>query len=113
MKIVGWIRVGDTAACSGVVIEGDAATTSQGRPYAFQGARIDCRKNCTIAEGVAGCTLSNGRSQVIHGMNTSGGCPLLSTLNGVDGLGDGGGSDLPLRFVRDDEGAWAGKTNED
>lgn len=112
MKIIGWVRQGDTAACSGVVIEGDTATTCQGRPYAFQGARIDCPRNCTIADGVAYSTLSNGRNQVIHGMTTSGGCPLHSTLNGIDGVADASGDEAAIRFVQDEKGAWLGKTNE-
>jgi uncharacterized Zn-binding protein involved in type VI secretion len=112
MKIVGWIRQGDKAACGGVVIEGDATSISDGRPYAFQGARLDCNRSCTIADAEASSTLGNGRHQVIHGMTTSGGCPLYSTLNGIDGVADLGGRDTALRFVQDDKGEWLGKTNE-
>jgi hypothetical protein len=51
-----------------------------------------CRKNCVIAEGYPLSTLANGCSQVIHGMQTSGGCRLVSTLNNVDGVGDESGT---------------------
>jgi uncharacterized Zn-binding protein involved in type VI secretion len=112
MEIIGWIRQGDKAACGGLVAEGDQSCISDGRPYTFQGARLACKKNCVIAEGYAHSTLTNGRSQVIHGMKTSGGCPLLSTLNDFDGVGNERGAEIPIRFVQDNEGAWVGKTNE-
>lgn len=86
MNIIGWIRYGDKTACGGMVVEGDPTCTSYGRAYAFQGARVACRKNCVIAEGFICSTLSNGHAQVIHGMKTSGGCPCYSTLNDIDGV---------------------------
>jgi uncharacterized Zn-binding protein involved in type VI secretion len=112
MNIIGWIRQGDKAACGGAVAEGDPNCISDGRPYAFHGARVTCKKNCVITEGYAHSTLTNGRSQVIHGMVTSGGCPLISTLNDVDGVGDPSGKAIPTRFVQGSDGAWAGKSNE-
>ena len=45
-------------------------------------------------------------------MKTSGGCPVLSTLNDLDGIGNESGDDVPIRFVQDDQGGWVGKTNE-
>ncbi|WP_058894721.1 PAAR domain-containing protein [Herbaspirillum rubrisubalbicans] len=112
MKIIGWIRYGDKAACGGTVIEGDQTCLSHGRAYAFQGARMACRKNCIIAHGFPRSTLTNGRSQVIHGMKTSAGCPLQSTLNEIDGVGSDDGEEIPVRFVQNDEGEWIGKMNE-
>lgn len=91
MDIVGWIRQLDHAACGGTVVEGDQFTISDGRAYAFQGARLACKKNCVIAQGYAFSTLTNGCNQVMHGMRTSGGCPLYSTLNDVDGVGNESG----------------------
>lgn len=38
MKIIGWIRYGDKAACGGVVVEASAVEISHGRGYTFQGA---------------------------------------------------------------------------
>lgn len=95
MTIVGWIREGDETGCGGKVVEGDAARTSHGKAYAFQGARVTCRKHCVIAEGYLLSTLTDGRPQVIHGMKTSGGCPCISTLNGIDGVDNGNGGAKP------------------
>jgi len=108
MNIIGWIRQGDKAACGGVVSEGDPYCTSDGKPYAFEGASLGCKKNCVIAEGYAFSTLTNGRSQVIHGMKTSGGCPFLSTLNDIDGVGNESGAATPTEFFKNAAGEWAG-----
>jgi uncharacterized Zn-binding protein involved in type VI secretion len=112
MNIIGWIREGDKAACGGTVVEGDLTCTSHGRAYSFHGARMACRKNCVIAEGFIRSTLTNGRSQVIHGMMTSGGCPLTSTLNDIDGVGNESGDEIPIRHVQNEDGEWVGKMNE-
>jgi len=101
MNIIGWIREGDKAACGGKVAEGLNTCTSHGIPYSFQGARMACRKNCVIAEGFSRSTLANGRSQVIHGMKTSGGCQLNSTLNDIDGVGNESSEAIPLSFMQD------------
>lgn len=110
MEIVGWIRELDKAACGGIVVEGDRTCISHGRPYSFQGAKLACKKNCVIAEGFIRSTLTNGRSQVIHGMKTSGGCPLISTLNDCDGVGNEIGEATPLSFAQDHNGGWIGDT---
>lgn len=86
MNIIGWIRVGDRATCGSEVIEGLTTCTGYGIPYSFQGAHIACGNNCIIAEGYARSTLPNGRNRVLHGMQTSGGCLLHSTLNDIDGV---------------------------
>ncbi len=112
MRIVGWIRQGDQAACGGTVAEGDHRCISMGKPYSFEGARMDCPGNCVIAEGHASWKLSNGSSRVLHGMKTSAGCPLLSTLNDIDGIDNKGGEESPVRFVKDAAGNWAGKAND-
>ena len=65
-----------------------------------------------IIEGFAGSILSNSRCRVLHGMKTTGGCPLLSTLNGRDGVSNAFGEAPPVRFVRNDSGEWTGKANE-
>jgi uncharacterized Zn-binding protein involved in type VI secretion len=112
MHIIGWIRQGDQAACGGVVSEGDPTRTSHGRAFAFQGARMACRNNCVIAGGSSRSTLANRRCQVLHGMTTSAGCPLYSTLNDVDGVGNAKREAIPVRFVQDRDGAWRGRMNE-
>lgn len=106
MKIIGWIRYGDKTACGGTVIEGDQTCISHGRAYAFQGARVACRKNCVIAHGFPRSTLTNGRAQVIHGMKTSAGCPLQSTLNEIDGVGNSNGEAVPDSFKPGPDGEW-------
>jgi uncharacterized Zn-binding protein involved in type VI secretion len=106
MKIIGWIREGDRAACGGPVVEGDQFCTSHGRPYAFEGARVVCANNCLIAEGFMRRTLTNRRHAVIHGMKTSGGCPLISTLNDRDGIGNETGADVPTEFFQNADGKW-------
>jgi len=109
MKIIGWIREGDKAACGGAVVEGDHTCTSDGRAYSFQGARMACRKNCVIAEGWMTSTLTNGRAQVLHAMKTTGGCPLESTLNDRDGWSNEGG-EVPVKFFKNAAGQWTGIT---
>jgi uncharacterized Zn-binding protein involved in type VI secretion len=107
MEIIGWIRRGDKAACGGIVIEGDPFCISYGQPYAFQGARMGCQKNCLIAEGYLLSTLTNGRAQVIHGMiTTPGSCPLLSTLNDIDGVGNGNSETIANEFFLNAAGEW-------
>lgn len=108
MEIIGWIRYGDKAACGGTVIEASPDEISYGKAYTFKGARMACRKNCVIAEGFPHAILSNGRSQVIHGMVTSGGCPLQSTLNDIDGVGNESGEEIYPAFVPDEDGGWKG-----
>ncbi|MES2163901.1 MAG: PAAR domain-containing protein [Pseudomonadota bacterium] len=110
MNIIGWIREGDMAACGGKVAEGLDTCTSRGVPYTFQGARMACRNNCLIAEGFSRATLANGRSRVIHGMKSSGGCPIYSTLNEIDGVGNESGEAIPLGFIQCHDGQWAGNT---
>lgn len=89
MTTTGFVRVGDKTECGGTVLEGDETCVSHGRAYAFQGARVSCRKRCVIAEGDMRHILTNGRPRVMHGMKTSGGCVCESTLNGVDGVASG------------------------
>lgn len=108
MRIIGWIREGDRAACDGLVIEGDQRCTSNGRPYSFEGARMICAKKCVIAEGFPRRTLTNGRHAVIHGMKTSGGCPLLSTLNERDGIRNERAEVVPETFFLNADGQWTG-----
>jgi uncharacterized Zn-binding protein involved in type VI secretion len=84
--IRGWVRVSDQADCGGTVADGSACDLSDGIAYTFQGARMSCNKHCTIAEGYPSSILSNGAAQVLDGQLTSGGCRLISTLNGVDGV---------------------------
>ncbi len=108
MSIIGWIREGDKAACGGTVAEGLNTCTGLGVPYTFQGARMACRNNCVIVEGYSRATLANGCSRVIHGMRTSGGCPVYSTLNDLDGVGNESGDAIPLGFIQDHNGQWIG-----
>lgn len=112
MKTIGWIRLGDLAACGGIVAEGDVRCRNMGKPYAFQGARMDCPRNCVIAEAYDQSTLTNGQRRVLHGMKTSGGCPLLSTLNDIDGITQSSAANVPVRFIQDEAGQWHGRDNE-
>lgn len=89
MEIRGWLRATDPANCGGTVAEGAPCDFSGGIRYAFQGARMACRKGCVIAEGYPHSLLSNGAAQVLDGQLTSRGCRLISTLNGVDGVAEG------------------------
>jgi uncharacterized Zn-binding protein involved in type VI secretion len=82
------MRITDRADCGGTVAEGSSCDTSGGIGYTFHGARLSCNKNCTIAEGYSLSILSNGAAQVLDGQLTSGGCRLISTLNGVDGMAE-------------------------
>jgi hypothetical protein len=43
-------------------------------------------------------------------MKTSGGCPIYSTLNGIDGVGNDSGQAIPLGFTQDHSGQWVGNT---
>lgn len=106
MEIIGWVRAQDRAACGGIVVEGDPFVISNGIPYTFQGAKVACRKNCVIAEGYLFSTLMNGRPQVLHGMVTSGGCPLLSTLNDEDGVGNEARAEVPTSYFLNADGCW-------
>lgn len=108
MKIIGWIREGDRAACDGLVIEGVKSCISHGRPFTFEGARLVCQKKCVIAEGFALRTLPNGHHAVIHGMKTSGGCPLLSTLNDRDGVHNDTVVPTSAGFIQNADGEWVG-----
>ena len=112
MNIIGWIRQGDQAACGGTVAEGEPTFVSDGLAFAFQGAAMSCQKNCVISEGFDGSRIGNSRCRVLHAMKTSAGCPLLSTLNGRDGVSNASGEAPPVRFVRDDSGEWAAKSND-
>ncbi len=108
MKIVGWIRKGDMAACGGMVADGLDACKSRGLPYSFQGALMICRNSCEIVEGYLRARLPNGRSRVIHGMTTSSGCPLLSSLNNIDGVGNTNNAVIPTGFILNYQGLWVG-----
>lgn len=84
--IRGWIRLRDQATCGGTVAECSPHDLSDSLGYAFQGARMSCSRNCVISEGDPSSILSNGKPQVLDGHRTSGGCTLISMLNGVDGV---------------------------
>ncbi len=106
MKIIGYIRMGDKTACGGEVVEGIDHTNSYGRPYAFCGARISCRRGCEIAEGLPNASAYD-KALVIHGMVTTGGCPCISTLNDIDGKGNETGADIPETYILNN-GEWVG-----
>jgi uncharacterized Zn-binding protein involved in type VI secretion len=106
MKILGWIREDDKAACGGTVIEGLQNSISNGRAMSYEGAMMACRKNCRIGEAHPAHTLSNGRHQPHHGHRTMPGmCPLMSTLNDIHGRGNETGKHVPAEFVEHD-GEW-------
>jgi uncharacterized Zn-binding protein involved in type VI secretion len=110
MRTIGWIRKDDVAACGAIVVEGVEFVKSMGKPIALVGARMSCAKNCVIAEGYSNSKV-NGVPKVLHGMKTTGGCPLISTLNDRDGVVNSSGAEVPSRFVLEN-GKWIGKTNE-
>ncbi|MDO3527518.1 PAAR domain-containing protein [Ralstonia pseudosolanacearum] len=107
MKLVGWIRYGDKAACGGTVIGSDPTTNSNGRPLASVGAPMACPKNCVIVEGHPFVTF-DGKMTPHHGHRTSYGCPLISSLNDVHGWG-AGDEPIPSSFYQDAEGGWQPK----
>lgn len=86
MEIRGWLRATDAADCGGTVTKGSSCEFSGGLGYAFQGARMACPKSCVIADGSPRSLLSNGAAQVLDDQLTSGGCRLISTLNGANGV---------------------------
>lgn len=111
MRLIGWIRIGDKAACGATVLTGNSTTNSHGRALAHVGSRMACRKNCVIIQGHPFVTF-DGKQTPHHGHLTSGGCPLISTLNDIHGWGAAEGEEIPVRFVQDEEGVWVGKMNE-
>ncbi|AXA90611.1 PAAR domain-containing protein [Massilia sp. YMA4] len=92
MTIIGWIRQGDAASCGGTVKEGHPHYTSHGKPLAYHGSPIACRKNCLVVAGDHHFTLPDGLPQALHGDKSSNGCPLASTLNGIHGVDDPSGA---------------------
>lgn len=110
IRTIGWIRKGDKAACGATVIEGIDWFNSHGQKIAVQGARMSCANGCVIAEGYPHSKVGT-TPRVIHGMRTSCGCPLLSTLNNIDGVAKGSDEEVPIRYVMEN-GLWVGKTNE-
>jgi len=106
MKIIGFIRFGDKTACGGIVSEGLGNHIRFGQPISFQGARISCRRHCVIAEGLGNMTLDNGKAMCIHGHVSSNGCPIYSTLNDIDGIGNEGGAPVAAKHYLNDEGEW-------
>lgn len=113
MQIIGWVRVGDHAACGGTVAEGLSTATDYDRALAFRGARMECRKHdCVIVGHHATSTMANGREMVHHGHLTSGGCPLLSTLNDIAGVGLEDGMSAPVVAWQADGRNWVPATED-
>jgi hypothetical protein len=65
-----------------------------------------CNKQCIITQGDDHTTLPNGRSRVLHGMLTSAGCQLQSSLNDIDGLENVGNQRIYSAFVPSQNGKW-------
>ncbi len=63
-------------------------------------------KGCVIAEATPGFTLPNGRPVPHHGHVTSGGCPLISTLNDIHGKYNEGAKEAFSAFEPDSAGNW-------
>jgi uncharacterized Zn-binding protein involved in type VI secretion len=106
MRILGWIRVGDKAACGGAVAEGFDGTRYNGIPYSFKGARMNCAQQCIIAEAIEFFKLPNGLHVPHHGHRTSAGCPLHSTANDKCGFSNIAGIEVPAQYVTDSTGGW-------
>lgn len=107
MRILGWIRVGDKAACGGTVAEGFERASYNGIPYSFKGAKMSCPQSCVITEAANILRLANGQRVPYHGHRTSGGCPLNSTLNNRCGYADAALKTDPAQYVPDGRGGWA------
>jgi uncharacterized Zn-binding protein involved in type VI secretion len=105
MTIRGWIREGDRAACGATVTEGDPTFSSHGQHLAFDGALMSCTKRCKVVAGANNATLPSGQRKVVHGDATSAGCPLISTLNDLHGIGADGGA-AATAFFQDPGGNW-------
>lgn len=103
--MLGWIRVMDKAACGGTVVEGDVTTISHGQPYTYVGASIACKHGCYVRDGDQTHRATNGRPIPHHGHCSTRGCPLISTLNEIDGRGD---SSTPAAsaFYKTEDGEW-------
>lgn len=106
MKILGWIRKGDNAACGEVVAEGMPTFTVHGQPVAFLGANMTCRKNCVIAQAHPGYTLPNQKTAPHHGHVTSNGCPLISSLNDVYGWKNESDENIPAAYKQNHLEEW-------
>ncbi|WP_296953059.1 PAAR domain-containing protein [uncultured Massilia sp.] len=100
MNIIGWIREGDEASCGGKVKQGHPTFTSHGKPLAHAGNPMACRKHCVVGAGEHHFTLPDGLPQALHGDETSGGCPLVSTLNGIHGVEDASGVPLVTAYFQ-------------
>ncbi|WP_321955322.1 PAAR domain-containing protein [Paraburkholderia bannensis] len=105
MKIRGWIREGDRAACGATVAQGDSTFSSHGQHVAFDGAPMSCMKNCHVVAGANNSTLPSGQRKAVHGDATSAGCPLISTLNDQHGIGAGDDA-VATSFFQDADGNW-------
>lgn len=108
MKSLGWIRYGDKAACGAEVVEACPNVKSHGRELTFYGARLACRKYCVIVQAHPRFTLPNGKNVPHHGHITTGGCPLISTLNDIHGWSNESGVDVPEAYRQNKEGEWVG-----
>jgi uncharacterized Zn-binding protein involved in type VI secretion len=100
MSIIGWIREGDAASCGGHVEHGHPTYTSHGKPLAHDGSPMKCRKNCVVKAEEHHFTLPDGLPQALHGDKTSGGCPLMSTLNGIHGIDDPSGAPVATAYFQ-------------
>jgi uncharacterized Zn-binding protein involved in type VI secretion len=100
MNIIGWIREGDAAACGGSVKLGHPTFTSHGKALAHHGSPMACMKSCVVAAGEHHFTLPDGLPQALHGDKTSGGCPLISTLNGIHGTSNASGEPLATAYFQ-------------
>jgi hypothetical protein len=112
MAHYGYIREGDGTSCGGVVLEGHPMIRSHGRRIAPDGARIQCKLGC---RGMAGTgphipqrrgRLPCGSRQMVHEDLTTGGCKLLSSLNGVHGISDDDAGSVAKAPRQDAEGPW-------
>lgn len=106
MKIIGWIRVGDKAACGATVAEGYENARYNGVPFTFHGARLDCPQGCVVAESNGHFKLPNGQFVPHHGHRTSGGCPLHSTANEIGGYSNSSVDPIPEQYIPDGAGGW-------
>lgn len=112
MKVLGWIRVGDRAACGGIVAAGHEGSRYNGVAYSFKGAQMNCPQRCVISEAIDYFTLPNGLKVPHHGHRTSAGCPLQSTANDKNGYHNGSGVVVPAQYVPDGNGGWMACTHE-
>jgi uncharacterized Zn-binding protein involved in type VI secretion len=91
------IRKGDPTSHGGEVIEGSEVDIVEGKPVAFVGHKVSCRKCRGTHEIVEGAPVTTfyGKGVALEGMKTSCGATLIATqFTTTVGYASGGGGDV-------------------